>query len=918
MKFYFDVKAFVGLCALVLLLIGFIDVLTINWAQNECEMTYMFELPEYIPIKLSKEVQQKYPRYRLVVYGEGVYARQLRRGHLRGVPVLFVPGNAGSYQQVRSIGTVLLRKAEFEGLPYRFDVFATDFQGELSGLYGPLLWDQIGFLHECVRTIRRLYKSTPNASLVVLGHSMGGVVARSLFTLEDFEHDSVSLIMSYAAPHHSAALLDSHLNDLYERIRKAWSPPRLPVIMVSVAGGRRDTLVRTELTRLEPHKHHISTTSTAVPGVWASADHLTIVWCQQLVVTSARVLFDLITRQNRQVRLTKDPEHIKAVVNFHFARRPYGKKLPAEDAYGQPIYFGSSGEWSDHLEPSWRVHKQKVLVSRWLVMPVRESDQVVLRASGLGNKEWLYGCTEVRKEAATGKLLCTMGVSLSREGVTLPYQGSYGIERRGFHASGAELRARGLKALLVHVRPTTSKMTVVGERLQSSERWRDVELPRWWGSSKVLLTVPLTEGAAFYNLSLHGLWHPWQAYRLTLQSKICRTGTEGDGLVRFLVPWGSEDLFFHIQYPVGLRSRPKETPMLVHVQSGAGPSDSPPPQLHLYLDPECSYELRAEAAWTTSLGQMMRRHITMVPSYCVAITLALLAEQLLSVHTSGVCLDFNCALQKANCFLQLVLMASLVEYFIQNSTEKGSIQLIDIMTTTGFWENLVLRISLYYIGCGAVYVLGTLITGATYISAIGVNSVLAVVRGTERSPPPGKQAWSPRVFLLVAGLLLLIVATCAAVALFVGSIIFAIRLVYQCARQTAQEERRGPSSETSGWRLQLCLLHLWLWVAVLGLPAVIVWFSVGPLSPWPGGADPLAATATFLLLAQVVLWQPFVPNPQGLYYWLVASVCRVLSLACVLSSPVRMYRAAPLIAVAYTALAVQQLLSPQQLGHKAD
>ncbi|XP_054923769.1 GPI inositol-deacylase [Dermacentor andersoni] len=918
MKFYFGVKALVGLCALVLLFTGFIDVLTINWAKNECEMTYMFELPEYIPIKLSKEVQQKYPRYRLVVYGEGVYARQLRRGHLRGVPVLFVPGNAGSYQQVRSIGTVLLRKAEFEGLPYRFDVFATDFQGELSGLYGPLLRDQIGFLHECIRTIRRLYKSTPNASLVVLGHSMGGVVARSLFTLEDFEPDSVSLIMSYATPHHSAAILDSHLNAVYERIREAWSPPRLPVIMVSVAGGRRDTLVRTELTRLEPHVHHISTTSTAVPGVWASADHLTIVWCQQLVVTSARVLFDLITRENRQVRLTNDPGRIKAVVDFHFVRRPYGKQLPAEEANGQPIYFGSSGEWSDHIESSWRVHKQKVLVSRWLVMPVRESDQVVLRASGLGNKEWLYGCTAVRKEAATGKLLCTMGVSLSREGATLPYEGSYGIERRGFHASGAELRARGLRALVVHVRPTTSKMTVVGERLQSSERWRDVRLPPWWGSSKVLLTVPLTEGAAFYNLSLHGLWHPWQAYHFILQSKICRTGTEGDGFVRFLVPWGSEDLFFHIRYPMGSRSGPKETPMLVHVQSGAGTSDGPPPQLHLYLDPECSYELRVEAAWKTSLGQMMRRHITMVPSYCVAITLALLAEQLLSVHTSGVCLDFNCALQKAESFLELTLLASLAEYFFQSLSEEGSVLVIDSMATTSPWENLVLRVSLYCIGCGAVYVLGTLITGSTYISAIAVNRVLAMVRGTQRSPPPGKQPWSPRVFLLVAGLLLLIVATCAAMALFLGSIVFAIRLVYQCARQTAQEERRGPSSETSGWRLQLCLLHLWLWVAVLGLPAVIVWFSVGPLSPQPGGADPLAVTATFLLLAQAVLWQPFVPNPQGLYYRPVAWLCRILSFACVLLSPVRMYRAAPLIAVAYVALALQQLLSPQQLGHKAD
>ncbi|KAH7943919.1 hypothetical protein HPB52_013127 [Rhipicephalus sanguineus] len=887
MMFYFGAKALVGLCALVLLVTGLIDVLTINSAKNECEMTYMYELPEYI----------------------------LRRGHLRGVPVLFVPGNAGSYQQVRSIGTVLLRKAEFEGLPYRFDVFATDFKGELSGLYGPLLQDQTGFLHECVRTIRTLYKPTPNASLVILGHSMGGMVARSLFTLDDFDPDSVSLIVSYATPHRSAAILDSHLDAVYAKIRETWSPP--PVIMVSVGGGRRDTLVRTELTRLEPHPHHISTTSTAVPGVWASADHLTIVWCQQLVVTSARVLFDLITRQDRQasgqtrVRLTKDPERIKAVVDFHFVQRPYGKQLPEEAPSSQPIYFGASGEWSDHIERSWRVHKQKVLVSRWLVMPVRESDYVVLRASGLGNKEWLYGCTAVRKEASSGKLLCTMGVSLSREGVTLPYEGNYGIERRGFTASGAELRARGFQALVVHV-------IVVGERLRPSERWRDVWLPPWWGFSEVLLTVPLTEGAAFYNLSLHGLWHPWQAYRLTLQTKVCRTGTQGDGFVRFLVPWGMEDLFFHIQYPVGSRRGPKETSMLVHVQSDAGRSDAPPPQLHLYLDPECSYELRAEAAWKTSLGQMMRRHITMVPSYCIAITLALLAEQLFSAHTSGVCLDFNCALQKAETFLELTLLASLVEYFFRRLSEEGGILVIDNMGTTSFWENVALRVSLYCIGCGAVYVLGILIAGGTYLSAMWLNSVLAMVRGTERSPPLKKQPWLPQVFLLVTGLLLLVVATSAAVAMLVGSFVFAIRLVYQCARQSAQEQRRGPSSETCGWRLQLCLLHLWLWVTALGLPAAIVWFSVGPLSPRPGGADPLAPTATFLILAQAVLWQPFVPNPQGLYYRPVAWLFRLLSFACVLLSPVRMYRAAQIIAVAHMALALQQLLSPQQLGHKAD
>lgn len=34
MKFYFGVKALVGLCALVLLLTGLIDVLTTNWAKK--------------------------------------------------------------------------------------------------------------------------------------------------------------------------------------------------------------------------------------------------------------------------------------------------------------------------------------------------------------------------------------------------------------------------------------------------------------------------------------------------------------------------------------------------------------------------------------------------------------------------------------------------------------------------------------------------------------------------------------------------------------------------------------------------------------------------------------------------------------------------------------------------------------------
>lgn len=357
--------------------------------------------------------------------------------------------------------------------------------------------------------------------------------------------------------------------------------------------------------------------------------------------------------------------------------------------------------------------------------------------------------------------------------------------------------------------------------------------------------------------------------------------------------------------------------MPIQVQSGVGSKDSPSPQLHLYLDPECSYELDVQPEWTPSLGQMMRRHITMVPSYAIAITLAVLAEQLFSIHLSGVCLDFNCALQKAETFLELTMLASLVEYILGSLSEGLA---LDNLGTDGPWENLLLRVALYCIGNGAVFLLGCLLTGATYLSAVSANRGLAYFGKMDRVPSsPGKQRWSPYIGLLVAGLLFLMLATCAAVALFAGAAVFAVRTVLQCSHQIAREQRRGPSSETCGWRLQLCLLHLWLWMAALGLPAALVWFRAGaPLASMPGGFDPLAVYTVLLLSAQGVLWQPVIPNFQGHYYRPLAWFFRALAVSSVLLCTVRMYRVVPLVTIAFVAMALQQLLSSKWPSNKAD
>ncbi len=38
---------------------------------NGCAMTYMFEYPAYVPVRMSAEVADRFPKYGLYVYGEG-------------------------------------------------------------------------------------------------------------------------------------------------------------------------------------------------------------------------------------------------------------------------------------------------------------------------------------------------------------------------------------------------------------------------------------------------------------------------------------------------------------------------------------------------------------------------------------------------------------------------------------------------------------------------------------------------------------------------------------------------------------------------------------------------------------------------------------------------------------------------------
>ena len=84
-------------CAALQLLPGLLHL------RHECEMTWMYSRPQYQKVNLSDELQRAYPMYSLHLYRETRAKEEPTLDwtplRLRGLPALFIPGNAGSHKQ---------------------------------------------------------------------------------------------------------------------------------------------------------------------------------------------------------------------------------------------------------------------------------------------------------------------------------------------------------------------------------------------------------------------------------------------------------------------------------------------------------------------------------------------------------------------------------------------------------------------------------------------------------------------------------------------------------------------------------------------------------------------------------------------------------------------------------------------------
>lgn len=126
----------------------------------------------------------------MYAYSEGHFTELARKMRFDGIPVLFIPGNAGSFRQgnnlnlkitvlvisilVRSFASVALVKSVRSRPGFHFDFFTVDLNTEFSGLNGALLTEQTEYVNHCITRVLELYKSHKRnvKSLVIMGHSM--------------------------------------------------------------------------------------------------------------------------------------------------------------------------------------------------------------------------------------------------------------------------------------------------------------------------------------------------------------------------------------------------------------------------------------------------------------------------------------------------------------------------------------------------------------------------------------------------------------------------------------------------------------------------------------------------------------------------------------------------------------------------
>lgn len=834
-----------------------------NLEDNRCEMTWMYEYPEYLRVPLGKRITKRFPSYKLYLYGEGEYADRIRRFQLNGIPVLFIPGNAGSYKQVRSLASVALRKAEQNA--YHFNFFAVDLAESLSGIAGGVLEEQAFFVRLCISRIFKLYSNTkyPPKSVVLIGHSMGGLLARAQFAMSGFDSSQAHTIITLGSPHqHPVVSLDPHLDSFYENVNKFWtreikskSSSLKDVVTVSISGGTNDVLVRpgiTSLAGLAQANQSISVVSTAVPNVWVTIDHLCLCWCKQLILVINRALFNMIDPSTRQI--TKSKKLRMQVLRKHFL--PHTKtKVSTQDDFKDTFKNKSVVLIKDDF---WRFStKSKVAKSgkKLYAFPSGMSSQLTI-VTNLNIEHWLLGCKKL-----SGKN-CNSMLQLSAYIHSYPVSGSV--------IKVATLRLQDhLKFshfVVYNPSPRDPNVLIWTEFHDSQHSPQEIELP--WFYTKTSFEISAGDHPVFLNYTIPSLSKAWKVYTFDVIVTECEEEINNRLLAaRVHVPWYKEDVYFY--------SNTSEMKIQIKLHNPKPKWSRHSVQIYLLTHHECSYTITGKMDTRKTMGHIFRFYSVQIPAWIYSVLLLVLSWQLSVLATQGYCPSFFELLSEFSKSLRMLLLllqahfliAQLILSFFVFNDDKGHQSWLpsvnDLRTFDWIFPLMIIAFT------------AALITTVMFVWGGVVMKIGGIIFGFGTKAVIKKENTKLAIILeicIAVGLTFLSLFVCGCVAVMLGFVLF----VFKTCRVSAklQAFKRIPSNTNSHivkYFNSLCNFYLTIYCIVIfticmNSATLAVWVKNLPFS-YGLKVDPTAYISSILCLNIIRLCFHRLPKiPPSLVY----------------------------------------------------
>ncbi|EPB84720.1 hypothetical protein HMPREF1544_08519 [Mucor circinelloides 1006PhL] len=881
-----------------------------------CQTSYM--RPEYIKqTNFDSEMTRFAGKYGLYLYREkGVdYSDQPT-----GVPVLFIHGHAGSYKQVRSLA------AESAFYYYRnyvhdaekwqqgvrnLDFFTVDFHEEFSALHGQSILEQAEYLNDAIDYILKLYPQTRKydaeaklpdpTSVIIIGHSMGGIVARTMFTMSNYQHGTINTIITMSTPHMLPPVpFDWQISQLYDDINHFWQegfshhdqqtddshtyppPPHVSlrdISIISMAGGTLDNTVCSDSTNMGsivPATHGFTVFSTAVPQVWTGADHVSILTCNQLVKVVAKTLLDLVdVRRGTQTKPLEDRMHI---MRHAFLSGLEDRKGDGSDVeLGNLTFYNLQPNESLFLKPGERwVIGQEPVANIILLPTVANADAFsVLSDSSIGynGRFELMLCSKVNGYVSNA----TRVACRSTNPVAVPIPAStqndmYPFSGNTFSFASIEFKEMGTYAYLAVIdKGGQSGGFLVVEPFKKSTHNQVIR--------QSMLSIALegvhvkTGPGLFTSIRIPSIESPILAYHLKVSRPHCRNyPTHFAPFLRQSISTMHESKFY-----INLADNNQaETDVSIHgrtafasIVSNSRDIDQNGLSFQLWMDPTCPEPLQLDLSidWYGSAGRLGFRNGIMLATFSFITVMLVFAAQIKCYNDTGIYPHFGQGL--SFCFQRsfpLVMVCVAICSIAQCASPSthytfddlwylpsSKLSWQDIMTgnTDGFfWWIPLAGLAL---SVGVVSLLWLIVDGAIRISAyasVFFTKQCGLTSWPSRNHESRQQQFQRRAVTTL--ILFLLVATFIPYQ-FVFVVAFLVQIV-TCVRALVRSKASVNYQRPNRYNFMLSILLLFFTLLPFNLPILLVWIrniSVHWFVPFSSDHS-VMAIAPFMIYVEIL------------------------------------------------------------------